>query len=217
MSVSKKQPVLQFRVILLGIEPAIWRRIQVPRTYTFWDLHVAIQDSMGWLDQHLHAFRRPEPEPDSESAPEIQIGIPEEDIPDEERICLPGWHVLLARYFVEKNDSMLYEYDFGDGWEHAVVFEGTVAAATKTVYPICLGGERACPPEDCGGICGYEGLLQILQDPTHEEHEETLEWLGRPFDPEAFDPQKVKFDNPRARWKASFSEEEARHSSPSRA
>ena len=71
-------------------------------------------------------------------------------------------------------------------------------------YPVCVGGERACPPEDCGGIWGYEALLEVINDPAHEEHEEMLDWLGGQFDPEQFDSATVKFDDPKKRWKIAF-------------
>ena len=71
-------------------------------------------------------------------------------------------------------------------------------------YPLCLGGDRACPPEDCGGVGGYENLLAVIRNPTHEEYESMLQWLGGRFDPEKFDPRKVKFDDPGGRWELAF-------------
>src|SRR5205085_1614856 len=78
-----------------------------------------------------------------------------------------------------------YEYDFGDSWDHEVLFEGTVPAEPRVKYPRCLEGERACPPEDCGGVWGYADFVQAIQNPDHEQHEELLEWVGGRFDPEA--------------------------------
>jgi hypothetical protein len=80
-----------------------------------------------------------------------------------------------------------YTYDLGDNWEHEVLFEGVVELPKKTRLPLCLEGERACPPEDCGGEGGYEHLLYVLGDPTHEEHRDMVEWVGGRFDPERFD------------------------------
>ena len=79
-----------------------------------------------------------------------------------------------------------YEYDFGDGWEHEVLFEGCLHARKGGRYPVCVEGERACPPEDVGGTSGYEEYLGAMADPEHEEHESFMKWRG-PFDPEAFD------------------------------
>jgi hypothetical protein len=81
----------------------------------------------------------------------------------------------------------VYEYDFGDSWEHVIKVEKILPAMPGVRIPLCLAGKRACPPEDCGGAWGYEHLLEVLRDPAHEEHNEMLEWLGGEFDPEAFD------------------------------
>ncbi len=83
--------------------------------------------------------------------------------------------------------SFDYTYDFGDGWDHRITVEKVLPATGDTPTPACIGGRRACPPEDCGGPWGYGELLAILADPTHPEHRARVEWLGRPFDPEAFD------------------------------
>jgi hypothetical protein len=192
-----KRKIYEFKVTLLDTKPAIWRRIQVPETYTFWDLHVAIQDSMGWLDCHLHAFRF------GKGRPRWEIGIPDDDGFDDLRI-LPGWEVPISEYF-DVGTECLYEYDFGDSWVHALTLEGMLLAKKGQRYPVCLEGERACPPEDCGGVGGYYRLLEILSDPTHEEYDEFIAWLGGTHDPISFDPTKVKFDNPKKRWKSAFS------------
>ena len=193
----------QFKVSLKEIEPTIWRRMEVQASYSFWDLHVAIQDAMGWLDYHLHVFRVPDPE-----TGEIdEIGIPDEEPFEDDLVSLPGWEIPLAEYFLKPGDRADYEYDFGDGWEHEIVLEKIQSRVPKTKYPRCLDGARACPPEDCGGIGGYESMLEIIFDPSHEEHESTMTWLGGSFNPESFDPKKVKFDNPRKRWNIAFLEE----------
>lgn len=190
----------QFKVTLQGIEPEIWRRLLVPASYSFWDLHVAIQDAMGWLDYHLHVFRVRHPL----TGEAAQIGIPNEDAFEGEEAFLPGWVIPLVEYFREPGDRADYEYDFGDGWEHDVVLEQVTGRIAKAKYPICLDGARACPPEDCGGVPGFEDMLSILRDPSHEEHESTPEWVGGRYDPAAFDPQKVRFDNPKKRWRTAF-------------
>ena len=198
-----KNTVYQFKVRLEGIKPLIWRRIEVPASYSFWDLHVAIQDSMGWLDYHLHAFHISNPD-----TGEVQeIGIPDDDRFDDDPVCLPGWELPISAYFRKKGDRADYEYDFGDGWEHKIVLEKILDKVPKTKYPRCTGGARACPPEDCGGIGGYENLLEVIRDPSHEEYESTMEWLDMEFDPEHFDPKEVGFDNPKKRWKIAFSDE----------
>jgi hypothetical protein len=189
----------RFEIRLEGIEPPIWRRIRVPGDYTFWDLHVAIQDAMGWLDHHLHRFLVRHPETGALE----QIGIPDEPFLDEEP-RLAGWEVPIAGYFTDTKDTATYEYDFGDDWRHAIKFEGTDELRKGERAPTCLAGERRCPPEDCGGIHGYTELLDILGNPRHEEHQTMLEWLGGPYDPECFLAANVEFDDPRARWRTAF-------------
>ncbi len=185
----------QFKISLLGIEPPIWRRIQVPADYSFWDLHVAIQDAMGWLDYHLHVFQIVNPETGNLE----KIGIPDED---GELDILPGWELWISDYFSPQNPRAEYEYDFGDSWEHKVVLEKILDQEIDR--PVCLAGERHCPPEDCGGIGGYEDFLDVIFDPDSETRQEMLTWAGGSFDPENFDPMKVKFDDPDERWEIAF-------------
>ncbi len=194
--------VYQLKISLNEIVPAVWRRIVVPEAYSFWDLHVAIQDSMGWLDYHLHAFKIRR----KHSRKVIEIGIPDEDGFDEREV-LPSWEVTMKDYFREVGTVVEYEYDFGDGWEHEILFEGLLLAEKEKRYPKCMDGERACPPEDCGGVPGYYELLEVLFDPEHEEYENRVMWLGKKYDPDRFEPKKVKFDNPRKRWIEAFRED----------
>ncbi len=192
-----KRRVYDFRIVLLDTSPAIWRRIQVPEGYTFWDLHVAIQDSMGWFDCHLHAFRF------GKGKTALEIGIPDDEgLSDIE--VLAGWKTSIKEYF-EVGDSCAYEYDFGDGWTHELTLQGIVLAEGRKKYPTCVDGAQACPPEDCGGIPGYYHLLEVLTEPEHEEYEDFIAWLGGAFEPESFDPAKVRFDNPKKRLEDAFS------------
>ncbi len=84
-----------------------------------------------------------------------------------------------------------YEYDFGDGWAHTLLVEKIIPAKENPKTFVCLAGKGRCPPEDCGGIWGYYDLLEILSDVKHPEHEERMEWIGGPIDPDAFDPAAV--------------------------
>jgi len=192
--------ILQFRIELLGIEPPIWRRIQVPESYTFWDLHVAIQDSMGWRDYHLHSFRV--------VGSEDVIGIPDKegDDPLETRA---GWKHRVQDYFTAECPLAVYEYDFGSAWLHEVRFEGVHTAESGAVYPLCLEGERRRPPEDCGGVEGYHNLLKVLADPSDPEHKSMLEFVGGSFDPEEFDLSEIRFDNPAERWRVAIGGDDA--------
>jgi hypothetical protein len=133
--------VLCFTVTLEETAPPIWRRIEIPATYDFWGLHVAIQDAMGWLDSHLHEFEVADPS----TGGVVRVGIPDDEFPDE-RPMSPGWAVLVAPYFRGSGVTARYVYDFGDAWVHRLTFEGRSPRTPGTAYPRCAGGARRCPP-----------------------------------------------------------------------
>ena len=139
-------------------------------------LHDVIQTTMGWADCHLHAF----------SAGGVDYGPPDPELGHvDERKTQTG------DVIGQPKDRMHYIYDFGDHWQHDVVVEKILVAEAGAGYPSCVAGKGCCPPEDCGGVWGYADLRETLADPTHQEHEGMLEWLGletvAEFDPEAFD------------------------------
>jgi hypothetical protein len=173
----------QFKITLLKSSPPIWRQIQV-RDCTLDKLHEHIQTAMGWTNSHLHHFRIGEQlfgDPDL-----MQENFEEMEYRDSTTTRISD---ILPK--TGKGFHFQYEYDFGDSWYHEVLFEGVVRANPKVKYPLCLEGERACPPEDCGGIWGYANFLEAIQNPDHEQHEELLDWVGGSFDPEEFDPAKA--------------------------
>lgn len=156
--------IYRFRVSLNEIEPRIWRLIDVPERYSFWDLHVAIQDSMGWLDYHLHSFNPPR----KPGGIKAKIGILGAEFVDQ---TVEGWDVPISNFFMDVGDSLEYEYDFGDSWSHEVILVGILLKKDpKLKYPQCVDGQRACPPEDHGGVGGYEQLLDILADSSNAEY-----------------------------------------------
>ena len=195
---TKPEHVCQVLVVLPRTNPFVWRRIQVPESYSFWDLHVAIQDAMGWKDYHLHEFTVV----DSKTGRVTRIGIPDEEMPDE-RPCVAGWKVPVGRYLTYGTDPVRYRYDFGDDWEHTLEFE-EVVLMDGGAYPRCVAGAGACPPEDVGGMHGYAEFLQVIRDPRHPEYDAMLQWAGGAFDPNAFNPESIRFDNPQKRWKTAF-------------
>lgn len=201
---KKFNQIYQFKITLEEIKQKIWRRIQVPGKYNFWDLHVAIQDAMGWSDSHLHQFELI----NSETGKKEIVGIPEHEYGEatmDDYETLAGWELKLDDYFtIPDNEQIPYLYDFGDSWRYLIKFEGIYPRNENKKYPLCLDGERACPPEDCGGVGGYENFLEIINNPQHEEHQSMLEWVGGSFDSEKFNPQNVHFDNPKKRWKIAF-------------
>ena len=177
--------VLEFRVELREIKPPIWRRIQVPGSYTFWELHCAIQDAMGWLDSHLHAFVVKAPN----TGVEEWIGLPD---PESLQPTRAGWDEEVRKFLVEPGNAADYLYDFGDGWEHRVTLQKVLPRDRKATYPRCVAGKRACPPEDCGGVWGYRDI--VSGDAADRE-------VYPDYDPEAFDVNDVIFEDPKERLK----------------
>lgn len=174
--------IYQLKVTLLGTKPPIWRRLLVAADLTLAQLHDVLQIAMGWQNGHMHQFRlgqryfgRPFPE-------ERLMGM----TPTENERT-----VRLSAVLGRVGAKMIYEYDLGDSWEHGIVLEKQLPADIHATYPMCIDGQLACPPEDCGGIPGYYNLLDALADRRHPEHEELSEWIGGSFDPEAFSIDKV--------------------------
>jgi hypothetical protein len=170
----------QFRITLLDTHPAIWRRVQV-KDCTLDKLHEHVQTAMGWTNSHLHHFRVREQlygDPDL-----MRENFEEMEYADSTATRLSDILPKSGRRF-----RFEYEYDFGDGWRHEVLFEGCPRPERGKRYPACLEGARACPPEDVGGAWGYQEFLEALADPEHEDHDGLLEWAGGAFDPEAFGP-----------------------------
>lgn len=173
-------PIYQVKVGLRGAKPPIWRRLLVPADVSLARLHGVIQAAFGWEDSHLHVFETPYGE----------FGRADRELGH--RAEAP---VTLEQVAPQAGDKIRYTYDFGDDWVHEIVVEKVLDRDPALTYPRCTGGRRAAPPDDCGGIWGYEELVEILADPQHPEHEERMEWLGlddaSQFDPAAFDLDEV--------------------------
>lgn len=186
-------PAYQLKVELLGTDPLIWRRLLVRGDMSLGLLHAVIQVAMGWTNSHLHQF----------AAGSVRYSDPRMDLdmgPDETADQDEG-RTPLVEAAPREGAELVYEYDFGDSWEHLITVEKIHApdAASKG-FAKCLDGGRACPPDDCGGVGGYEDLLDAVRDPEHEDHEDMLEWLGGMFDPEAFDIKKVNTCLRKLKW-----------------
>ena len=165
--------MFQLRVRLAGSNPEVWRRLLVPGQVRLDVLHHILQAAVGWTNSHLHSFQigdalygmgGPDPFPDDTDEKQVTV----------ERA-------------LEGQGRFVYEYDFGDSWNHEVVIERVSRMRPGLKQAVCLDGQNACPPEDCGGVHGYSLMLEALGDPSHEEHHEYLEWVGDPFDPTEFD------------------------------
>lgn len=173
--------IYQLKVTLKESKPPIWRRIQVPGSITLVKLHRVLQVAMGWEDYHLHQY--------------IVDGVfygtrdPEFEATGTETVNERG--VKLYQVAPDVGSRFVYEYDFGDGWQHQVVVEKLLPAKAGATYPVCTAGKRACPPEDVGSVWGYSDFLQVIRNPAHPERDEMLEWAGGEFDLEAFDLEEV--------------------------
>jgi hypothetical protein len=182
-SIPASVRLYQFKITLVDSDPSIWRRIQV-RNCTLNKLHERIQTAMGWTNSHLHQFKIDD---ECYGDPELL----DEGFEDDDE-CIDSTQIAISEIVPRsgRRFRFWYEYDFGDGWEHEVLFEGCLSAVKGHRYPICVEGERACPPEDVGGVWGYFDFLKAIADPEHEQHQECLTWAGS-FDPEEFDAGKA--------------------------
>jgi hypothetical protein len=168
------EKIWQLKVTLREIDPPIWRRVLVRGSVTLGRLHSILQQTMGWTNSHLHLFEVGDKRYGTLD-PEWEM-----DVVDETKMRV-------SEAAPEPKAGFTYEYDLGDSWIHDVVVEKIIPPESTMLYPVCLDGKRACPPEDSGGVAGYADLLEILRNPAHEEHESTLQWVGGHFDPEGFD------------------------------
>ena len=170
--------VHQLKITLTGIRPPIWRRLQVSSAINLRRLHDVIQEAMGWTQSHLYQFQ----------VGDVEYGEPDDEfgMPIRSAKATP-----LRKIAPAPGAVFSYEYDFGDSWQHRIEVEKVLPPESGVRYPRCLTGKRACPPEDVGGIYGYEEFLQAIRDAKHPEHKEMLEWVGGSFDPEALDLQAV--------------------------
>ena len=168
--------IYQLKITLMDIAPPIWRRVAVDGECSLGDLHLILQIVMGWTNSHLHEFR----------IADSRYGICDPALYDWDEDTLNEDAITLEQVAPFTGVEFLYQYDFGDGWEHLVKVEAIKEPEPGVSYPTCLAGERSCPPEDVGGISGYAEFLEALADSDHPEHSSTIDWFGSNFDPENF-------------------------------
>lgn len=167
------EQIARLRITLEGIEPAIWRQVEVPLTATLKALHDVTQAAFGWEGYHLHLFE----------VGEVRYGVPD-----------PEWNSIdpVRSEKSMRLDTLIergirrfgYMYDFGDDWRHEVVVEAVEAADPAADHPRFLFGARRAPPEDVGGIWGYEEFVRAITHPHHREYKAMLSWYGGPYDPD---------------------------------
>lgn len=171
--------VFQLKVTLLEIKPIIWRQVLVKDITTLHQLHWIIQLAVGWTNSHHHQFLI---NGRYYSQPEFDIG----ELDDLGYIVENEKKAYLNEFHLSIGDKFVYEYDFGDSWHHEILLEKILPFEREIRYPKCIAGKMACPPEDVGGVTGYEHFLQIIKNPKHEEHEDMLIWADGSFDPKYF-------------------------------
>lgn len=159
----------QFYIELRGSDPLVWRRIVVPADYTFYELHKAIQGAFGWENSHLFQFS------ESEFSDQTCFGLPVDDI-DADRVTMDARKTKVSRILKKEGQTYCYIYDFGDDWDHRLTLEKIVAK--DIAVPVCLDGAGACPPEDVGGMHGYQEMLRVFKTPRHPERASYITWLG---------------------------------------
>jgi hypothetical protein len=179
----KKQTarILQLKIALDDSCPVVWRRFLVREDVTLLELHSTIQTVMGWWDSHLHRFEI-EKKGYWNGGEESLDDIPDADVET----------TVLRDVLKPSTKSFRYEYDFGDGWCHTVTIEKTLEAEELDgSVPRCLAGANACPPEDVGGLPGFEEFKKAMAEPGTDAHREHLQWNGTDFQATTFCPNLV--------------------------
>ncbi len=182
---TKSAEVYEIKMFLADSDPPIWRRLALRSDMTLAKLPDVIQIVMGWQNCHLHQFIVGDKDPTYYGVPDMGL------MADLGPQTLDDAKVRLRDIVRRRGSRFIYEYDFGDSWIHGLEVVEVKPLEKGARYPVCLAGERAGPPDDCGGVWGYDNLLQAIADPKHEDHDELLEWIGGEFDPEAFDLDEV--------------------------
>ncbi|MFW5707285.1 MAG: plasmid pRiA4b ORF-3 family protein [Bacteroidota bacterium] len=167
----------QIKIQLEEITPSIWRRVVIPSDMLLSDFHKVIQTVMGWENSHLHQFIKDE----TFYLPRMKDDWTWNEM---NNVDYKRWKV--SGLLKKENDAIVYEYDFGDSWRHSILLEEITDNPRGRKTPLCLDGERNCPPEDCGGVWGYEHLLKVIKDPSNEEYDDMMSWIDEEFDPEKF-------------------------------
>lgn len=169
----------QIHLELSWLKPKIWRRLIIPADMLLSDLHKVIQTAMGWTNSHLHQFAKGR----------VILEPPkEDDFWDSVGIDYTGYTI--GRLLEKKGDTITYDYDFGDSWKHIIKLEKVLDKYEGTL-PVCTDGAMNGPPEDIGGVPGFEEFKKAIKNSSHPEHETYMEWTGGHYDPEYFDLEEI--------------------------
>ncbi len=173
--------IARIRITLEDMEPAIWRRVELPLSNSLKTLHLAIQAVMLFENYHMFRF----------DVGEASYGIPlDDDWMDPP--TRDAASIRLAKLVERGVTTFTYTYDFGDDWRHGIEIEAVIPADPATDYPRFVDGERRAPPEDVGGLPGFEEFLDAMAKPRHPSRKSMLQWYGRPFDPADISPKEIR-------------------------
>jgi len=175
--VSISGEIFRINITLMDCKPAVWREVEVASSMTLARLHDVLQVLMGWDDYHLWAFE----------AGRKRFELPDPDVKTQLAAADDPHQVTLGTLFAGKGSRLRYNYDFGDDWWLDIRVLALGKPEPKVRYPRCLAGERAGPPEDCGGPAGFEELLAAHKNPKRRGAKVLLEWAGSDWNPEVFD------------------------------
>ena len=178
------EPVVRLLIELEGLEPRIWRSVDVPTGATLAALHDVIQAVMRWQHAHLYEFQ----------VGERAYGDPASGLETFGRQVFKAAGIRLNQLLERGVDRFTYVYDFGDDWRHSITVENIREGDPDTDYPKLVDGERRAPPEDVGGVPGFTEFLDVIADPRHPEHAHLLGWAGGAFDPEDIDRRGIELD-----------------------
>ncbi len=174
----------QIKISLKGSKPKIWRRIILSADTLLEDFHKIIQTTMGWTNSHLHQFIK--------NKTYYTYPLEDDDLNSyDNSVDYIKKKIRVEDLLVIEKDKIIYEYDFGDGWEHEILLEKINLVDLKMKIPVCVAGKMECPPEDCGGIWGYYNLLEVMQNPKHPDYKDTREWFEGDLDSEYFDKDEI--------------------------
>ncbi len=166
------ETIARLRISLDDIRPEIWRVVEIQTSASLKAVHEVIQAAMGWQDYHLWDF----------DAGGRRYGLPDPEWPIDDLAATKN--TKLASLIERGVRAMTYTYDMGDDWRHTVTIQAVETGDAKVNYPRFVAGQRRCPPEDVGGLPGFENFLDVIADPAHPEHRELLHWYGRPYNPD---------------------------------
>jgi hypothetical protein len=172
---------LTFHIHLIVTEPLISRTFKVLAQTTMYELHHIIQVVAGWSNSHLYQFNVGE-----------KVMADHRLVDDELGPVMDVKRVIVTQVFTKLGTTLTYEYDFGDSWIHHLELVEISTHPINEMLPQIVGGEHACPPEDCGGSYRYRELKEILLNPKYPEYKRTKRWVGSKFDPMVCDMKTIR-------------------------